>query len=47
MSGDPSFCSMSLDLMLVILVVKKSLQLSASSWFVKPGGSGRVFAFAK
>ena len=39
-SGDPRFCSINLDLMLVILVVKKSLKLSASSWFMKPGGSG-------
>ena len=37
-SDDPTFCSVSLDLMLVILVVKKSLKLSASSWFMNPRG---------
>ena len=38
-SDDPVFHSERLDLMLVILVMKKSLKLSASSWFVNPGGS--------
>ena len=38
-SDDPIFHSERFDLILVILVMKKSLKLSANSWFVKPGGS--------
>ena len=42
-SDDCVFCSRRSDLMLVILVMKNSLNLSASSWWFNPGGNSCSF----